>query len=87
MLIFLRSLSLWKISSARHEDISQMTISIAKKNNCCGNVLYSVATRLKIAHLQTGYLSTSVESDEMQASVSDTTFLDKILTSDMGKSA
>lgn len=50
-------------------------------------MLYSVATRLKIAHLQTGYLSTSVESDEMQASVSDTTFLDKILTSDMGKSA
>lgn len=65
MLIFLRSFSPWKICSARHKDITQISILIAEKNNCSGNVLYSVVSRLKMVHLQRGYLSASAGSDEM----------------------
>lgn len=87
MLFFLKGFSfcLWKISSARHEGISQISISTAEESQCCGKVLCSVVSRLEIAHLQTASLSASVESDEMEASMSHTSFLNKILTRDMGK--
>lgn len=56
ILTFLRGFALGEISSARQEGISQINISMAQKDKCCGNVLCSVLSRLQTVHLQTAYL-------------------------------
>lgn len=49
VIILPRSCSLWKISSARCEDISLIVIQITEQRNCCCSVFCSVLPRLKIA--------------------------------------